>query len=132
MVCLDTSFIADLLRKDKKASEKLEEFVNENEKLMTTIINIAELYKGAYGHYKKEEKIKEVDEISQIIFVLDMNIRAAKNYGYFYQYLKKEGKLIDDRDILIASIILSYGENKIVTRNIKHFRRIKEIEVIEY
>ena len=132
MVCLDTSFIADLLRKDRKTSEKLEEFINENEKLMTTIINIAELYKGAYGHHRKEEKIKEVDEISQIIFVLDMNIRAAKNYGYLYQCLKKKGKLIDDRDILIASIILSYGENKIVTKNTKHFKRIKEIEVMEY
>ncbi|MEA2053640.1 MAG: type II toxin-antitoxin system VapC family toxin [Candidatus Thermoplasmatota archaeon] len=132
MVCLDTSFIADLFRKDKEAIRKLEEFIEKNEKLVTAIINVAELYKGAYGHYRKEEKIKEVDELSQIIFVLEMNIRAAKNYGYYCQYLKGRGKMIDDRDILIASIILSYGEDKIVTRNVEHFRRIEEIEVIEY
>lgn len=132
MVCLDTSFIADLFRRNEKAIKKLEELVKKNEKLTTTIINIAELYKGAYGHHRKEEKLDEVDELSQIIFVLDMNIRAAKNYGYIYQYLKEKGELIDDRDILIASIILSYGENKIITRNVKHFKRIEEIEVIEY
>lgn len=132
MVCLDTSFIADLFRKDKGAIKKLEELAEKNEKLVTTVVNVAELYKGAYGYYKREEKIKEVDELSQIIFVLEMSIRAAKNYGYYYQYLKRRGKMIDDRDIIIASIILSYGENKIVTRNIEHFERIEEIEVLGY
>ncbi len=40
--------------------------------------------------------------------------------------------MIEDRDILIASIALSFGENRIVTRNIKHFERIDEIEVVSY
>jgi predicted nucleic acid-binding protein len=93
---------------------------------------VAELYKGAYGHHNRNEKLKEVDELIQIIFVLEMNVRASKSYGYYYQYLKKRGELIDDRDILIACITLSFGENRIVTRNIEHFKRIEEIEVIDY
>lgn len=40
--------------------------------------------------------------------------------------------MIDDRDILIASIAISFGETKIVTRNVEHFSRIPEIEVISY
>jgi len=37
-----------------------------------------------------------------------------------------------DRDILIAAIFLSYGENKIITRDKKHFEQIEEIEVMSY
>ena len=132
MVCLDTSFIADLNRKDSGAIAKLKEFIENREKLVTTVINVAELYKGAYGHHNTERKLKEVDELIMILFVLVMNVRASKNYGYYYYYLKKSGKMIEDRDILIASIALSFGENRIVTRNIKHFQRIEEIEVVSY
>jgi predicted nucleic acid-binding protein len=77
-------------------------------------------------------KKKEVDELILILFVLEMNVRASKNYGYYYHYLKKSGKMIEDRDILIASIALSFGENRIVTRNIKHFERIEELEMVSY
>jgi tRNA(fMet)-specific endonuclease VapC len=132
LVCLDTSFIADLNRRDIGAIAKLKEFIENREKLVTTVINVAELYKGAYGHHNAERKLKEVDELILILFVLEMNVRASKNYGYFYHYLKKSGKIIEDRDILIASIALSFGENRIVTRNIKHFERIEEIEVVSY
>lgn len=37
-----------------------------------------------------------------------------------------------DRDILIASILLSFGERKIITRDKRHFREIEGLEVITY
>lgn len=54
MVCLDTSFIADPNRKDAGAITKLREFIKKREKLVTTVINVAELYKGVYGYYNPE------------------------------------------------------------------------------
>jgi tRNA(fMet)-specific endonuclease VapC len=130
LVCLDTSFIADLNRKDKRALEKLKSFAKE--RMTTTVINIGELYKGAYGHHNVEKKLKEVDDLIQILIVLEMNATASKTYGYYYQFLKRRGELIDERDILIASIAISFGEMRIVTRNVEHFRRIPEIEVMSY
>lgn len=132
MVCFDTSFIVDLRRDDPSALRKLREFAKSGENLSTTVINIGELYKGAYGHHNCEERLKEVDELIHIFLIFEMNIIAAKNYGYYHQYLKEKGKMLDDRDILIASIAFSFEETKIVTRNIEHFRRIPGIDVITY
>jgi len=99
---------------------------------MTTIINVAELYKGAYGHRLQAEKVEEVNALTDILYILEMNVKAAKHYGYYYQNLKNKGAMIDDRDILIASIALSYGENRIVTRNVRHFERIEPVSVVSY
>ena len=130
LACLDTSFIADLTRKDERAIAKLKSFAKA--RLTTTVINVGELYKGAYGYHNVEKKLKEVEELIQILIVLEMNVTASRIYGYYYQLLKRRGELIDDRDILIASIAISFGETKIVTRNVEHFSRIPEIEVISY
>lgn len=78
-----------------------------------------------------EKKLKEVEELIQIQIVLDMNVTASRIYGFYYHLLKRRGELIDER-VLIASIAISFGETKIVTRNAEHFRRIPEIEVISY
>jgi len=39
---------------------------------------------------------------------------------------------LDDNDILIAGIMLANGITKIITKNVNHFERIKEIKIIEY
>ncbi len=130
LVCLDTSFIADLNRNDPGALGKLKSFFTE--RMTTTVINVGELYKGAYGYHNVEKKLNEVEELIQILIVLEMNVTASKTYGYYYQFLRRRGELIDERDILIASIAISFGETRIVTRNVDHFRRIPEIEVISY
>ena len=48
MVVLDTSFLIDLIKKDKRAMAKLVALEEENEMICTTIINALELFKGVY------------------------------------------------------------------------------------
>ena len=47
MVCLDTTFFADLFRKNQAAEKKLYELANETQTFSTTVMTIAELYYGA-------------------------------------------------------------------------------------
>jgi len=56
MVCLDTTFLADLIRKNPDANKKLSQLVKEDNNLSTTIINSAELF---YGAYKSNNVIKK-------------------------------------------------------------------------
>jgi len=91
-----------------------------------------ENYTKELTDHNVEKKLKEVEELIQILIVLDMNVTASRIYCFYYHLLKRRGELIDDRDIPIASITISFGETKIVTRNAEHFRRIPEIEVISY
>ncbi len=93
---------------------------------------MAELYRGAFLHPKTDKKIAEIEELKDLLIVLDMRIESAKYYGKIYAELKNKGKMAKDRDILIASIFLSFGERKIITRDKKHFNEIEEIEVITY
>ena len=44
----------------------------------------------------------------------------------------KKGNMISDCDCLTAGIALSNGVNKIVTKNVKHFDRIKDIKAETY
>ena len=132
MVGVDTTFFIDLFRNDEKAIKLLEELGSNNERITTTVINMAELYRGAFLHSNPEKKILEIEELKDLLIVFDMRIESAKYYGKIYADLKEKGMMAKDRDILIASIFLSFGERKIITRDKKHFSEIDGIEVIVY
>jgi len=129
---VDTTFLIDLFRGDRKALLLMEKLGREKEHISTTVINIAELYRGAYLHKDTEKKLREIEELENLLIILDMRRESAKIYGKLYSFLKEKGKIAKDRDILIAAIFLSYGENKIITRDKKHFEQIKELHVISY
>jgi tRNA(fMet)-specific endonuclease VapC len=132
MVCLDTAFLADLFRKNPAAEKKLKEFVEAHEEISITVMTVAELYYGAYKSNRMEEEKAKVEQIKRKFLILEMNERGAQKFGEFLNWLDKTGKKISDRDVLIAAIAISKGENSIVTRNEKDFARIPEISVITY
>ena len=45
-----------------------------------------------------------------------------------YVYLKKEGNLIEDADILMASTAI-VEDLVLITNNIKHFKRVKGLRI---
>ncbi len=132
MVCLDTTFLADLIRKNPDANKKLSQLVKEDNSLSTTIINSAELFYGAYKSNnvdKEKEKMKLV--LSRFI-VFEMDEIGAEKFGEILSKLDKQGQKISDRDVMIAAIAMSKGENIIVTRNRKDFDRIPDLMVQTY
>ena len=132
MVCLDTAFLADLFRKNPAAEKKLKELVEARKELSITVLTVAELYYGAYKSNRMEEEKAKVEEIKCKFLILEMNERGAQKFGELLSRLEKSGKKISDRDILIAAIAISKGENTIVTRNERDFARISELSVITY
>ncbi|MFH1773568.1 MAG: type II toxin-antitoxin system VapC family toxin [Methanobacteriota archaeon] len=132
MTGVDTTFIIDLFRGSLKATKLLEDLWEKGERVSTTVINLAELYRGAFSHSRADEKLREIEDMKDLLVVLDMKAESAKLYGRIYAELKKKGKIAKDRDIVISSIFLSFGERKIITRDEKHFRDIGGIEVVAY
>ena len=132
MVCLDTTFFADLFRKNPAAEKKLHELANETQTVSTTVMTVAELY---YGAYKSKNMIGEMRNVASVLdsfIILEMNQEGAKMFGEILSTLEKKGQTIPDRDILIGAISLSKGEKTIITRNAKDFARIPGLEVISY
>ena len=61
-----------------------------------------------------------------------MNERGAEKFGQILGTLDKNGQKINDRDVMIAAIAMSKGENTVVTRNKKDFERIPNLTVLSY
>ncbi len=126
---IDTSIFIDCLRRKVVNSSIyfLESLITDNVGF-TSAITVAELSVGAHLSRRKDALDKTLELIS-IVEVVDINTDVAVEGGKIYSRLAKEGETIELNDCLISATAISQGINKIVTRNINHFERIKEIEV---
>jgi tRNA(fMet)-specific endonuclease VapC len=132
MVCVDTTFLIDLIHKNPSAEKKLRNLVKGNDVPCTTVVTVAELF---YGAYKSKNVTVEKENIMQVLsgfLILEMNERGAEKFGQILSILDKNGQKISDRDTMIAAIALSLEENVIVTRNKKDFEKISQLKVETY
>ena len=62
MVCLDTSVLVALLRKDRAALERLTSEVEGGGAVSTTVISLCEMYSGAYGSKDPARELARIVE----------------------------------------------------------------------
>jgi len=70
----------------------------------------------------------ERDRLLSVISVLPWLPESSVSFGKIKADLEREGKLIDDFDIAIAAIATSH-KCGVATSNLKHFKRIKGLEI---
>ena len=90
-------------------------------------ISIAELKYGAYNSQKIDDNLKVIESLVQrttTYFILP----RLDIYGSEKTRLRNEGMIIDDFDLLIAATSIA-SDLILVTRNTKHFSRIKNIQL---
>lgn len=123
MYCLDTNIIIDFFRGDKGIINNLTRLSNKGANFFITYLTLCELYKGAFLHLKKEEKVIEIDNFASDQFILDFNINSCRIYGSLYYLLSKSGKMIPEPDIMIASIVKA-NNFILITRDKRHFENL--------
>ena len=128
MVVLDSDLLVGILRNNEEAVSKMEKLEKEGEKLQTTVINTFELFEGALLHPKPDETTAKVEFLIRALDIFVFNQHASRMAAEISAELRRKGTIIDFQDISIAAIALSNNE-KIVTRNIKHFSRIKNLRI---
>jgi tRNA(fMet)-specific endonuclease VapC len=128
MVCMDTSFLVDLLRGREEAFRELEKAENEGERISTTAISVSELFEGAYKAKHSEKEVEKVRQLLRRITLLDFSTQACETYGKLANELRSLGRQIGDLDTLIASIALTHNE-PILSRNIGHFQKVPGLTV---
>lgn len=120
----------DCLRKNVFSSSKcFLEFVGDEHVGFTSSITVAELSVGAHLS-KRTNAIEKTVEILNIVGVVSIDQDVAIEGGKIYSDLVKQGKMIELNDCLIVATSLSVGIDRIVTRNISHFKRIEQVEVL--
>ena len=89
---------------------------------------LAELYFGAYNSRNVSTNIKRIETFKKNLMVYSDSDTSAEAFGRFKSKLRAQGKMIEDFDILIASIAFA-NECILVTNNPSHFERIDEIKI---
>lgn len=118
---LDTDTIIFLLRGHHSVANRIRRVGDEH--IVTTVINLAELYFGAFNSMHVEDNVSAIDEFRRATRILAFESSAAVIFGKLKAMLKRQGNLINDSDLFIAAVALS-TESILVTNNIRHFDRI--------
>ncbi|MCH8003090.1 MAG: type II toxin-antitoxin system VapC family toxin [Nanoarchaeota archaeon] len=130
MIGLDTSAIVDIFKGNKDIKLFLE---NNKEPLAVNIMSYLELFFGLNPEDPKHITEGEYyDEFFKGLYNINLSKNSCEEASKIFWILKKEGKVIDQFDCVIAALFLTNGINKILTRNPKHFDRIKHLSVISY
>lgn len=127
-ICLDTDVLIDFLRGKRKIVEAIKT-LEEKHELLTTSINIFELYYGAY-RTGRGGNVKAVDELAERLEILKLTEQSAKISGEILAELESDGGAIEFRDILIAGIAIE-NDATLFTGNKRHFQRVKGLKLFE-
>ena len=123
---LDTNICIYLLN----GNESLKKKVSEIGVFSISISNatLAELYFGAYNSKKIDANLERIRLFKKNLIIYSDSNDSAEAFGRFKSELKSGGNIIEDFDILIASIAIT-NNCILVTNNPKHFERIEGLQI---
>lgn len=129
MPVADTSFLIDLMRRDKAAIRTYEGYEGQGIALSTTAVTAMELYKGAYVS-KDRRNVERVGSILALFTILPLDGTVYEVFGRLAAGLSLAGNPVGDFDEAIAAIVLC-SDGEIITRD-RHFEKIPGLKVIGY
>lgn len=127
---LDTNIVSYWMRGDSRVIKKISE--RSPSDLAISLITYAEICYGIEkSPRKKEERREKLNSIVSLIDIIPMDIQAAHHYAKIRVYLEKQGTVISERDLQIASIAQS-RDMILVTHNVKEFNRAQDLKVEDW
>jgi len=122
---LDTNIITAFLKKDLRVVRRVSDYLEYFDWLTINIISYYEILRGLKD-LGNEEKLRKFEEFVQENELVSISKETVVKAAEIYAYLKKQGNLIEDADILMASIAI-VEDLVLITNNIKHFERIESL-----
>lgn len=127
----DTDFVIDLMENKVNAATKLRELIKKGEPQLITAPTVFELFSGLARSEKPTEEKNKIVKVLKGQLILHLDNDSAEKSGEIDGALVKEGKKIGPVDCMIAGIALVKKE-KLLTRNVKDFMRIRGLEMESY
>jgi len=128
MPILDTDILISFLRNKKKAVNMMSSLIKSKIILTTTIINVGELYTGAYLSSQVAKDINAIEKLLEKFEILEYTGEDSRVFGQIQANLIKTGNKIGKMDTIIGSIALNRNE-VLITRNVKHFEMIPRLKI---
>ena len=123
---LDTDTCIYLLNGNQSLKKKVEEVGVFSLAISNSVL--AELYFGAYNSKKVEDNLKRINLFKKNLTILSDSEESALRFGKIKTDLRTKGKIIEDFDILIASIAI-VNSCILITNNTDHFERINDLQI---
>lgn len=125
MYLFDTDTLSNLMRSNPSTSLIVKLAALPASQQFTSSITLGELVFGAYRRQERTTHLlrKIAELLRPNLPILPFDDVAARIYGEVRAQLERQGNLIGDADIRIASIALSHNLT-LVTGNVRHFERI--------
>ncbi len=124
MILLDSSILIEFFRAKKKEETFFYALAGKRSDFCISVITHFEIYSGS--NQKQDLFWKEfLDSVK----ILEFDINCSYSAVTIFNSLRKENKLIEISDILIASTCLA-NKVPIATLNKKHFERIENLKII--
>jgi tRNA(fMet)-specific endonuclease VapC len=120
---IDTGILIEFLRAQDKSNTTFYQLI-EKSKLCISSVTLYELLMGATDDLKKEE----VNKIISNLIILPFDADASKVASEIYHKLRKSNKMIEFRDIFIATTCIIH-KLPLKTLNKKHFERITSLKL---
>jgi tRNA(fMet)-specific endonuclease VapC len=124
MIVADTDVLIDFLASHGPAADRVGEELRAG-RLCTTIVNRFELLCGAWDP-KQEGAIRK---LLAALPILPLDREATDVAAEVARDLKRRGETIGMADCLIAGIAINVGA-AILTRNERHFGRVKRLAIL--
>jgi tRNA(fMet)-specific endonuclease VapC len=127
MVVLDTDVLIAMLRGDDSITDAVKQREARDEKLCIASHTAFELLSGAMRSRNPElERARLVETISSL-YVLDFSYLEAEAAARIDAELLRKGTPIGTIDTFIAATCI-VASQPLVTRNAKHFQKVKELK----
>ena len=124
-VVLDTDVLVSDLRGKTSILRELE-----GKDLATTVVNAFELFHGAYKSKESSANLSATRGLLGSLRLVGLSVKAAERAGEVLAQAQKSGQAIEIRDLLIGCIAREEGLS-ILTHNVKHFRKIPGLTVLD-
>lgn len=124
----DTTFLIDFQRERKRGADRAHRFLEQHSDAY------AYLPITAYGEYAEGfENLSDPAFVSIVEShdIIEISRPIAECYSRITRELRKQGQLIGANDLWIAATAL-YHDWPLVTRNLEHFSRVPDVQLVSY
>jgi len=123
---IDSDILIYFLKGKQEVVQRLSQIPIDD--LYISRINYTELLYGAYNSSKIDQNLKIIEPFLDNFKVLEFTKISSLIFAKEKARLKKNGNIIADMDLMIASIAIE-NDCTLISNNIKHFDRVQNLEL---
>ncbi|MCX5809928.1 MAG: type II toxin-antitoxin system VapC family toxin [Proteobacteria bacterium] len=127
---IDTDILSLFFRNHENVITNFRKYLEIYDSINISILTFYEILSGL-KHRDAYRQLETFYEFAKSNSILPLTETSASISSDIYAALRKSGNPLDDIDILIAGIALA-NDFILVTHNIDHFNRIKNLELVDW